>query len=505
MTLMEPLKPFAASWKPHNYQKRAMKFLLEHGAGALFLDPGLGKTSITLGAIKVAKKRGVINRALVLAPVRVIHNAWPSEVEKWADFNKLRMQILHGPKRDQALATDADIYVTNYDSLAWLLQAKLTKKVSAKTGKETTHVDVDYRRFKQLGFDTLVIDELSKLKNYNSIRFKLLKAVNKSFQRRWGLTGSPAANGMMGLFGEMLILDEGRTFGPYITHYQREYFMKHPSGFSWVLQPGADERIFERLAPMALRMAAEDYIEMPQLVFNVIKVVMPPAARLIYDQMERDMLAKLESGLVTAANSGVAAGKCRQIASGGVFKTPELNGLVKLPRSLREWVNLHDEKTDAIDDLLEELEGQPLIVAYEFEHDLDRLRTRFPDAPVIGRGSRPKDTQHIINNFKDKLTPLLLVQPQSAAHGLDGLQEVGGHICFYTLPYDFENYDQLIRRLYRQGGQERVMVHQLIADDTIDEDVLALLEKKDKGQRALFEALKRLSRRRAKIQLATTL
>ena len=230
---LQPL--FAQSpvpWKPHAYQKKGIKFLLENACAALFLDPGLGKTSITLGAIKILLAKGLMRKVLIIAPLRVCHSVWPKEIEKWQDFSKLRIEVLHGKDKDAALKRDADIYLINPEGLDWLLKTEKTKTVSAKTGKERTKVTVNVREFKKLGFDTLVIDELTKFKHTNSSRFKALMQVHKTFGRRWGLTGSPASNGLLDLFGQAYILDEGRALGPYISHYRMKYFDQGYDGFS---------------------------------------------------------------------------------------------------------------------------------------------------------------------------------------------------------------------------------------------------------------------------------
>ena len=234
-TNIELFKPSSTPWKPHNYQKKAVKFLLEHAASALFLDPGLGKTSITLAAIKMLKKKKLLNKVLLIAPLRVCYSVWPKEIEKWTEFNDLKVVVLHGKHKDKALEEDADIYVINPEGLDWLLQVKKEKTASGKT-----KVALDLRRWKQLGFDTLIVDELSKFKNTNTNRFKSIKLILGTFGRRWGLTGSPASNGLLDLFGQCFVIDQGRTLGPYITHYRMKYFNPTYDGFGWEIREGAE-------------------------------------------------------------------------------------------------------------------------------------------------------------------------------------------------------------------------------------------------------------------------
>ena len=488
MTQYELFKPSAKPWTPHAYQKKAVKFLLEHAAGALFLDPGLGKTSITLATIKMLKQKKVLDKVLLIAPLRVCYSVWPKEVDKWSDFNGIKVVVLHGPNKDELLKVEADVYVINPEGLEWLLQVKKSKTATGKT-----KVDVDLRRWKALGFDTLVVDELSKFKHTNTNRFKAIKLVLNTFRRRWGLTGSPASNGLLDLFGQCFILDQGRTLGPYISHYRMKYFVPSHDGFSWNIREGAEQEIYERLNPLALRMAADDYLDMPTLIENNIRVDLPEPVRLVYDQLEDDLIAKLNDKVVVASNAAAASMKCRQVANGGIYIDPEVESLVKLPKSKREWVNLHTEKVDALADLIEELQGSPILVAYDFEHDLDRLRERLgQDVPYIGGGVSAKRSAELEKAWNAGHLPVLLGHPQAMAHGLN-LQEVGHHVCWHSLTWDFELYDQFIRRVLRQGNKsKKVFVHHIMARGTVDEVVLAAVKSKRKGQNALFDALKKL-------------
>lgn len=497
MMKYELFKPLPVPWTPREYAKKAVRFLLNNAVAALFLDPGLGKTSITLAALKLLFKKKQISKVLVIAPLRVCHLVWPKEGQKWVDFQGLRMVVLHGPKKDELLQVKADLYIINPEGLDWLLQVEKTKRTTP-SGKVITDQKINLRRWKSLGFDVLVIDELSKFKHPSSLRYKLLALVHHTFGRRWGLTGSPASNGLMDLFGQCYILDQGRTFGPYIAHYRREYFDQSYDGFSWVLKEGADKKIYNRVKPLALRMAADDYLDMPDLIFNNILVQLPPASRRVYDQMEELLLTEVEEKLVTAANAAVASGKCRQIANGGLYHGTELLDLVKARNAgkKREWANLHDAKTDALEELIDELQGAPLLVAYDFHHDLDRLQKRFGDkVPVIGGGVSMKRTIEIESEWNAGKLKLLFAHPQALAHGLN-LQENAQHVCWYSLTWDYELYDQFIRRVFRQGNQhKRVFCHHILAEDTIDEHVmLPALKAKRLGQNALFDALKTLRR-----------
>lgn len=488
MTQSQLFPPLSTPWQPHAYQKKAVKFLLEHAASALFLDPGLGKTSITLAAIKLLKQKKLLNKVLLIAPLRVCHLVWPLEVTKWTDFNGLKVVVLHGPGKDELLKTEADIYVINPEGLDWLLQAKKSKTVTGKT-----KVEVDLRRFKSLGFDTLVVDELSKFKHTNTNRFKGLKHVLNTFARRWGLTGSPASNGLLDLFGQCFVLDQGRTLGPYISHYRMKYFVPSHDGFNWSIREGAEQEIYDRIKPLALRMAADDYLDMPALIENNIRVDLPDKVMSLYTTLEDDLVAKLDSKTVVASTAAAASIKLRQVANGGIYLDPEVQALVKLPKSTREWANLHTEKVDALADLIEELQGSPLLVAYDFAHDLDRLQEKLgKEVPYIGGGISMKRSTELANLWNAGKLPVLLGHPQAMSHGLN-LQEMGHHVAWHSMTWDYELYDQFIRRVLRQGNKsKKVFVHHIMARGTIDEVMLAATKSKRRGQNALFDALKSL-------------
>lgn len=482
---------FSQPWKPHAGQRKGIKFLLEHACAGLFADPGVGKTSIVYGALKILKKKGLIRKVLVVAPLRPCYLVWPKEQQKWTDFTEFKVEILHGPKKQEALDRDADIYVINPEGLDWLLDAQ---RVKGKTGKIS--VQVDLKRFKALGFDTLVVDELSKFKHTSSGRHKALKAVLGTFSRRWGLTGSPASNGLADLFGQCYVLDQGRTFGQYITHFRSNYFVPSMSGFGWTVRRNAEKEIYERLAPLVLRLDANDYIDMPELVVNKLTFELPPDVRKIYDALENDMLAKIGTNVITAAHAGAASVKCRQVANGGLYLEPDLekilSGVIPFSKK-RDWEDLHELKVDLLEDLVDELQGSPLLVAYDFQHDLQRILKRFgKNTPFIGGGVSATRALELEKEWNRGNLPILLGHPQSIGHGLN-LQEAGNHVCWHSMTYDFELYDQFIGRVRRQGQHKKhVFVHHILAKDTVDEVIFQTLRNKDRTQRALLDALKNM-------------
>jgi SNF2 family DNA or RNA helicase len=458
-------EPKSVPWEPLPYMKKCVKHLLTHGGGGLFLEPGMKKTSITLAALKILKQEGILKHALIIAPKRPCYMVWPAEIKKWADFNGLSYQILHGKDKEWAVEQDADLYIINPDGLPWLM-----------------HGD----RWRKLHCDTLVIDESSKFKRTSTQRFKLLKPALSSFKRRWILTGSPNPNGYLDLFGQIFICDMGNALGAYITHYRMNYFFPTGyGGYTWKLKPGAEKLIQARIKPMIMSLDAKDYLEVPEVVEDNIRVELPDKARKIYDEMEAELISEIDGNVVTAVNSAASMTKCAQIANGGLY-THEDNGSRR-----RGWAMIHDAKTEALLDLYEELQGSPLFIAYEFEHDVARIRNLLgKNIPLMGEFGMTQDLK-IESDWNAGKLNALLGHPASMGHGLN--LQYGGckHVCFYGLTYDFEQYDQTIRRFRRHGNQHgEVFVHHIIARNTVDEAKLRALKTKDKGQRGLMLALR---------------
>lgn len=466
----------------HSYQKRGVKFLLEHGAAALLLDPGMGKTATVLKALSALRKAGTGGKALVIAPLRVAQLVWPAEPGEWTDLAHLKVGLLHGPHKAKVLKNhaDYDILVINPEGLPWLL------------GKGD---GAALREFKTLGIDTLVIDELTKFKNTKGTRFKLLKKYLGTFQRRWGLTGTPVPNGLIDLFGQMYVLDLGRSLGEYITHYRMKYFVNPDGqGWKWVLQRGADELIYERIKPLAMRASAEDHLELPEIVPLRHYVDLPPKVRDVYDELEDELIAGVENKEIVAGSAAAASTKCRQIANGAVYVDDDLAS--KVAGKKREVLELHDLKLEVLRELVDELQGEPLLVAYEFNHDLDRLRKFFgDDTPYIGAGVSERRAKEIESAWNAGDIPLLLGQPASMGHGLNFQKSNAQHVAWFSMFWDLEMYDQFIKRVRRQGNKSaRVFVHHIMARETVDEVVWHVQRSKTKTQNALLEAL--TSRRR---------
>lgn len=475
----KPSRP-AFSKLAHKYQREAVKFLLSHGAAALLLDPGMGKTAVVLKAFAALLKAKTARRMLIVAPLRVCQLVWPAEVGEWEDLGHLRVGVLHGPNKEKVLADldSYDILVVNPEGLPWLL-----------TGRATSSPTVDMKRWKSFGFDLLCIDELTKFKSTKGTRFKLLKQVLRTFQRRWGLTGTPAPNGLIDLFGQMYVLDLGNALGQYVTHYRMEYFVNPDNnGWKWVLQPGAAERIYARIAPLAMRASAEDHLELPELVPLKVFVDLPPKVRKLYDEVEDDLLAELDEKKVVAANSAAASTKCRQIANGAVYIDDDLAS--RVAGKTRSVMDLHDEKVSALKDLVDELNGAPLFVAYEFNHDIDRLRAAFPHAVFMCDAKTITQAKEVERAWSANEISLLFGHPASVGHGLNFQKGSAQHVAWFSMFWDLELYDQFIRRVRRQGNKsKRVFVHHIMARDTVDETVYHVQRAKARTQTALLAAL----------------
>ena len=467
MTLPMP-SATSKRWTPEAYQKRGVKFLIANSVGGLLLDPGLGKTSITLAALKILRTEKIAQKALIIAPLRVVHEVWPEEINTWEDFHATTYTILHGPKKDAALKLDADIYLINPEGLQWLMVAL---------------------RGKPWPFDVLVLDESTRFKHTRTQRFKLLKPVLPRFGRRYILTGSPAPNGLMDLFGQMYVVDLGKALGQYITHFRTKYFQQTGfGGYTWALQPDAEDKIYEAIAPYVLRMSQEEYLHLPPLVNSNHYVTLPKEARKQYDQLERTFMLTLKEGKVNGANAAVVGGKLRQVANGGIYLDAEEGD------DARKAAHLHDAKTEVLIELINELNGQPTLVAYEFNHDLWRLlpalkKAGYGDVPSIGGGVSTAAFKKIKEQWNAGALPVLLAQPQSVAHGLN-LQKTGRAIIWYGLTWNLEDYFQFIRRIWRRGVQDRVINHHILARDTTDEAVLAALGAKQRTEKALLDALR---------------
>lgn len=441
-------------YKPYEYQAYATRFIEDNDVAAIFLECGLGKSVITLTAIKNLIEKGEVKRVLVIAPLRVAKNTWPDELNKWEHLRGLTYSVAIGTsdKRKNALMEKTDIVITNRENVEWLV---------CKSGM-------------RFDFDMVVIDELSSFKSYRTNRFKALLKVRPFVSRIVGLTGTPSSNGLMDLWAQFRVLDMGERLGRYITRYREGYFMPDKRNaqvvFSYKPLPGAEERIYDKIGDITISMKARDYLKMPDLVTSEVYVDMPDDGRSKYDNLLSDMVVDIKDEEIDAANAAVLSNKLLQMANGAIY-TDSKNVL-----------KIHDAKLDALEDLIESANGKPVLVAYWFKHDLERIKARFPYAREIKTSGDIQDW-----NSGDILVGL--IHPASAGHGLN-LQDGGSAIIWFGLTWSLELYQQTNARLYRQGQQNTVVIQHIITKDTIDERVLMAIAKKEKTQNALIDAVK---------------
>ena len=453
----EVLEGFRAkTWIPHKYQERGIQWLLNTEA-ALFLPPGLGKSSIALAALLELKRMGYPCRTLLLAPLMVCRTTWMTEPKKWDQFQGLRVGFAHGPNKKAVFHDKSfDIVVMNYDGIEWAVP-------EMKAGHK---------------FDVLLCDEITRLKNTNSKRYKLIKPVLPSFKFRWGLTGTPAANGMMDLFGQVYVLDLGKRLGRYITHFRLNYFHQLPHDqFRYYITPQRAQALTEKLEDLAMYVSPEEWLELPDFIQIPYNVDLGVDARKQYDFLEDEFILKLEQGIVTAANAGVLTSKLRQFTGGALYHAEG------------QWTEVDKAKLDRLDELIEEMAGEPLMVAYQFDHEMQRITARHKDALVLKGGMTASQVTRVVDLWNSGTAPLLLVQPATAALGLN-LQFGGSAVCWFTMTYNLEEYIQLNKRLHRQGQTKAVRCYLLAARKTIDQRVAKVLMAKDVVQQDLFEALK---------------
>jgi SNF2 family DNA or RNA helicase len=451
------------TYKPHAYQLAAAEHILGNPGAALFLEPGLGKTSVTLLGLKTLLDAGLVKRVLIIAPLRVAYSVWPAEVAKWDAFSSLKVAVLHGgvKKREAALASDAQICTINPEGLPWLVKLGALKS-----------------------FDAVVVDESTKFKNRDTDRFRMLRDMLPQMKWRWILTGTPAPNNLQDLWSQMFICDFGKRLGAYVTHFRREYFDEVFNGFAREYHPRPDtsERIEAKIRDIALYMKAIEHLKMPELIFNSITVDLPPSARRSYNQMEGAAFAIVDDKRVTVAQASAAIMKLRQLTGGTVYN------------EAGEVLVSHTAKLDALSDLVEEQSGQPLLVAVAFKHEAMAIQGMLSGefgyaAPYLGDGISPKRSDEIAAAWNAGKLPVLLAHPASVSHGLN-LQAGGKAVCWFTPTWSLEEYLQFNGRVWRQGQGSTVVVHHIVARDTVDETVIARVNAKDKTQRGLLEILK---------------
>jgi len=441
-------------YNPHEYQSYATDFILSHPISAVFLEMGLGKSVITLSAIfDLCLDSFLVCKVLVIAPLRVARDTWPSEIKKWEHLKGLSYSVAVGTEKERidALMTRSTIYIINRENVDWLVN---------KSG-----IPFD--------FDMVVIDELSSFKSYGAKRFKSLLKVRPTVKRIVGLTGTPSSNGLMDLWAEFRILDLGQRLGRYITHYRNTYFTPDKRNaqviFSYKPLPGAEDKIYKQISDITISMKSIDYLKMPECIVNEVAVSLNEKEWNIYSKLKDEMVTKLGDEEIDAVNAAVLSGKLLQMANGAVYDSENKTHII------------HDKKLDALEDLIEGANGKPVLVAYWFKHDLERIKNRFPVRQI----KASKD----IEDWNEGNIPIAVIHPASAGHGLN-LQSGGSTLIWFGLTWSLELYQQTNARLYRQGQNETVIIHHIITKGTIDEDVMTALTKKEETQASLIDAVK---------------
>ena len=442
-------------YSPHDYQRYAAEFIITHPISALLLDMGLGKTSITLTAINdLLFDSFEIHKVLVVAPLRVARDTWSAEIEKWEHLKNLQYSVVVGPAQERlkALCTPADIYIINRENIQWLV--------------EESGLTFD--------FDMAVIDELSLFKNHQSKRFKAFMKVRPKLKRIVGLTGTPASNGLMDLFAEFKLLDMGERLGRLIGQYRNAYFQPDKRNgmvvYSYKPLPDAEQRIYDKISDITISMKATDHLKMPELISAEYMVQLSENEKEKYDRLKKDLIFSTEDNEVTAANAASLSNKLSQMANGAVYSDDG------------ETVHIHDRKLDALEDIIESMNGRPLLVAYWFKHDLERIKKRFEIREI--------KSSEDISDWNSGKIPVALIHPASAGHGLN-LQSGGSTLVWFGLTWSLELYQQTNARLWRQGQTaDTVVIQHIIAKSTIDEQIMKALKTKDTTQAALITAVK---------------
>ena len=439
---------------PHAYQQTATQFIIDHDEAAIFLGMGLGKTVITLTAIwELVLDYFTVSRVLVIAPLRVARDTWPAEATKWDHLAGLTVAVAVGSKNQRldALAQSAMVTVINRENIPWL---------------------VGYYG-QAWPFDMVIIDELSSFKNHRAKRFTTLVKTRPHVKRWVGLTGTPASNGLMDVWAQFRLLDGGQRLGRFITRYRDKWFTPDKRNgaqvFSYKPRPGAEDEIYDAIGDMTLSMRTTDHLTLPDLTVTTNEVTLGVKERALYDRLREQMILDLDGQVIDAANAAALSGKLLQLASGAVY---DETGQV---------VEIHSAKLYALEDLIETANGENLLVAYWYRHDLERIRQRFPQAKEL-------KTAADIQAWNNGQIPLGLIHPASAGHGLN-LQQGGHLLVWFSLTWSLELYQQTNARLYRQGQPNPVTITHLATHNTLDEAVLKALQAKDSTQAALIDAV----------------
>lgn len=442
-------------YKPHPYQAFTTNYIEDHPQAAILLGMGLGKTVITLTAINnLIYDHFTVHKALIIAPLRVARDTWPAEINKWDHLKELRTAVMVGDKhtRQQALNTDADIYITNRENIPWLVD-------------QVGH---------QWPFDMVVIDELSSFKSHQAKRFKALRKMRPHIGRIIGLTGTPAPNSLMDLWAQFALIDGGARLGKFITRYRNTYFQPDKRNgaqiFSYKPRPGAEQEIYDAISDITVSMRTTEYLTLPEATYTTHPVTLNQRERQAYDTFRRDMVVDLADTTIDATNAATLSGKLQQLASGAIYID-----------DAGSTYTIHHRKLDALEDIIEQANGATVLVAYWFKHEATRILNRFPQARAL-------NTSADFADWNAGRIPVGLIHPASAGHGLN--LQTGGHVLvWFTTPWSLELYEQTNARLHRQGQTEPVSIIHITTTDTIDARVGRALDGKATTQDALIAAV----------------
>lgn len=439
---------------PHDYQAHTTQFIIDHPECAILLGMGMGKTISTLTAINaLLRDHFTTRRVLVIAPIRVARDTWPAEIQKWDHLAGLTVSPIIGTAEQRAAAADrpADIYTIGRENIPWLVK----------------------HHGNHWPYDMVIIDELSSFKNPQAKRFKALKKVRPHIRRIVGLTGTPAPNSLLDLWAPFRLIDNGQRLGKYITHYRDQYFLPDKrSGqviYSWKLRPGADQAIYDNIADITVSMRTTDYLTLPDVTHQHITVHLTPKEQKMIDTLKRDLVIDLDGETIDAANAATLSNKLQQLAGGAIYT------------EAGDVIEVHDQKLRALAELVDQADGNTILVAYWFKHERDRILATTPGARVL-------DSEQDFKDWNAGKVPVGLIHPASAGHGLN-LQS-GGHILvWFTTPWSLELYEQTNARLHRQGQTEPVSIVHIDTAESIDQDVHNALARKDLTQSALIAAV----------------
>jgi len=458
------------TFKPHEYQTAMVEFAMDElfvkgkpGVG-LLADPGLGKTATTLEILSMMRAIGEARRVLIVAPLRVIYSVWPEEIKKW--HYPFEYSIVHGTpgERIKAINKSADIYLTNPHNVAWL-----------------SKLDLENR------FDLLIVDESTEFKNWNARRSRAIRTIVKDIPKRIILTGTPAPNSLADMFSQVYILDEGERLGKTVTFFRQEYMRQGGfRGRQWLFKYDKTKQLERAISDIIYRLDINDHLSMPEQIFNNVWIDLPAKVRARYQELENDLFMALDDdgGILTVENGAASYSATRQISNGGIYETDEFT-------DERTIHHVHDVKVDAVQEIVDSLQGKPVLVAFLYQHDLERLLKRFPKTPFVMGGVDAKKSGKIFTDWNEKKIHLLFVQPESAKYGLN-LQAAGcSDLIWFGLTDNLLTYDQFNARIWRQGVRNNVRYHRILARNTVDEAVLDRIESKDANQTALLESLKK--------------